>query len=368
MAGLERTGSNCGVTPINYGGMKAFRLRLPHKLNLGIQETVVLQNGFNIVSKKGSINGQEQELLRTEPEATIKKFLDEGYNNYFTKGSALLAPWANRIWGKQEGDFLRVSFDGRTRLVPMNFPNEKTSIHGEICDRNYNDTYFFNNETGLVLGGLTHITDKEWFSSLMVGQYIKLFSNGSLSRNILITNTGKYSAPVSVGEHPYYDIPEGQKREDVTLDIPAQLVVRADFNDHLRPMFKHPDLLTKFDGDFFPKESKLTLGDFSFDHCFTGLIRPSVLKIGFPALGWGVSIEGKQSVNAIQVYSPTDPAAAAFNSVAAEMQTNLADPTNNAWRKHSDFGPMGFTGSGMKVLKPGEILIWEVIHSLYPIN
>ena len=354
------------VHRINYGGMTAWRMKtnvLKGVAN-GITEAIVLDKGFNIVSEKALIYGKQRELLRTEPERTIKAFLDADPNNYFTKGNAALLP-ANRIWGEVQGKSLRISWDGRECFVPMNFPNEKTSIHGLIFNRLYYDIHFDRTEHGITLSGMTEIPGNEWFSSLTIGHNIELLFSGEIRRSIYVYNNGCYSAPVSVGEHPYIDIPEGQDRAGVRLEIPAQSVVRADFSDNLRPMFKHPDLFAKFGGDFFPHKSSLNLEDIFLDNCFTNLIKPIVLKIEFPALKWGVALEGRQSVNAIQVYSPMDPAAAAFNSVAGELQGNYADPLNPEWKKHSDFGPMGFEGSGVKDLKSRESMIWEVIHRVY---
>ncbi len=371
MVSFEKTRSNYGVYPIKYGGMDAFRLRIPRDFERGITEAVVLRNGFNIVSEKAVIKGQAHELLRTRPENEIKAFLEADPNNFFMIANALLCPWANRIWGKKEGKLLRASWDGQSRLLPMNFPNEGTSIHGLIYDRLYQYINCFETDHSVVLVGITQISDSEWFSSLNIVHEIELFSSGALRRNVLVDNTGVYKALASVGEHLYIDIPEGQKREDVTLDTSAQSVVRVD--DKLRPLRSEPDVLTKLGGDHFKYNFPLALGTLSLDHCFTHLIDPKQVKIGFPALGWGVSIEGRtvrggNPINAVQIYSPTDLKAIACGSVAVEMQGNLPDPLDPDWKDHSDFGPMGYTGSGMKVLRPGGSLDWEVIHSVYPIK
>ena len=367
----------CGVRKDLGGGMHAWHLKVPatnsHGIQDGIREVKVLEHGLNIFSEVGVINNKPQELLKTKPENEIVNYLKMNPNNYFTYFSALLCPWANRIDGDKEGQFLRASWKGQSRLLPMNFPDEGTSIHGLIHFRIYQDAACFKTDEGILLAGYTEITDTEWFSSLSIIHQIELLETGKLRRSVMACNIGHDSAPVGIGEHPYVIIPEGQKRSRVILDIPAQSVVRAD--GRLLPVLNdNNDVFADMGSSYFPQKSPFALGRLSLDHCFARLHKnPVTVKVGFPDLGWGYKIEGENSINAIQVYSPTNPKADAFGSVAIELQGNYANPLDPAWEQHSEFGPFGYTGSGMKDLKPksdGPIdkdrqIEWQVTHSLY---
>jgi aldose 1-epimerase len=365
----------CGERKNLGGGMHAWHLRVPVSNSRGIQggirEVKVLEGGLNIYSEVGMIHGKPQELLKTKPENEIVDYLQQGPNNYFTLFNAVLCPWANRIDGLKEGKFLRASWLGMTRLLPMNFPKEGTSIHGLIHARVHKDVECFKTDEGIALTGYTEISGTEWFSPLSIIHHIELLETGKLRRSVMAYNIGNDSSPVGIGEHPYIMIPEGQKRNRVILDIPAQSVVRTD--DRLLPLLKEEEVFADMGSPYFQKQSPFFLGKLSLDHCFARLHKPVTVKLGFPNLGWGFKIEGENSINAIQVYAPTDPKADAFGSVAIELQGNYADPLDPAWEQHSEFGPFGYTASGMKDLRSRSGMAldkdrqteWQVTHSLY---
>lgn len=354
---------------------KAYKLGVPVNRQ-GIKQLLVSSRGMNILSQRAYVMEHCPELLltRERPEDMLK-CIEASPISHFSQGfAALLCPFANRLPGRNlHNGFQEVRWGEATRNIPINFLPEGLAIHGLVYDSEYRHiSYGFKNRHASVKG-TTYIPNDLWFSTLKTDTTTALFS-GIRARTIEVENVGEECAPVGAGEHPDFKIPHGQPREEVILRIPGKYIIRSGAN--MLPDFSHGSPVvdvrrTELAGLFCDDVKERRLGELDLDHCFTGFedLGEISFLIEYPALRWGIKISAwtDGGVNAIQVYSPTDPSLPAYGSIAVEFQTNFADPFNPAWAEYS---PLTYQRSvtmpsGMRILAPGEKFKWSVRHSIY---
>ncbi len=370
-----------GVKPIRFGNtVKAYKLEAPTQGAFGIRQAIVSARGMNVLSEKAGVaEASNKQLLLTleRPEDMLDCIADSSTHHFSQGFAALLAPFANRLPGRDLGNgFQEVTWGNQQCCVPVNFPQEGLAIHGLVYDSEYEDVTMDFDGVSALLKGTAYIPEGNWFSALKIDTSTWL-SAGARDRTVVVENIGNECAPVGIGEHPDFKIPKGQPREEVVLRIPARSIVRSGAN--MLPDFEHGSPIvdvqkSELKSLFSRNVKDRNLGNLSLDHCFTGLGVPGNLgeisfRIEYPRLRWGIQVSTilPDAVNAIQVYSPTDPSLPAFGSVAVEFQTNLADPLNPEWGNWSPLSyiPNQTMPSGMRILAPGEKMVWSVRHSIY---
>ncbi len=370
-----------GVKPIKFGDtVKAYKLGAPTQGVFGIRQAIVSARGMNVLSERAVVAeaSNKQLLLTRERPEDMLDCIETSPIRHFSQGfAALLAPFANRLPGRDLGNgFQEVIWGNQQCCVPVNFTQEGLAIHGLVYDSEYKDVKTDFDGVSALLRGTTYIPKESWFSDLKIDTSTWL-SDGARDRTVVVENIGDECAPVGIGEHPDFKIPKGQPREEVILRIPARSIVRSGAN--MLPDFEHGSPIvdvrkTNLKGLFSENVKDRRLGDLSLDHCFTELGSPAnsgeiSLKIEYPRLHWGIQVSTilPDAVNAIQVYSPTDPSLPAFGSIAVEFQTNFADPLNPEWGNCSplSYVPNQTMPSGMRILAPGEKMVWSVRHSVY---
>jgi len=368
------------VRPIKFGAQtKAFKLESPAVGNRGIEHVLVSARGMNVLSQRAFVRQTRRELLltRERPEDMLECTEALPINQFSQGFAALLSPFANRLPGRPLGNGSQeVMWGNAVRRIPVNFPQEGLAIHGLVYDSAYENIDSGINGNSAYVKGTVHIPDELWFSPLKIDVATEL-SGGVRSRTVEIENIGDECAPVGTGEHPDFKIPKGQPREEVRLRIPARFIVRSGAD--MLPDFKYGSPIidvrdSELKGLFVDDVKERKLGGLILDHCFTGLdtagnLGEISMMIEYPKLRWGIKISAfaTGAVNAIQVYSPTDPSLPAYGSIAVEFQTNFADPFNPMWANYSplSYVPNRTMPSGMHILAPGEKMTWGVRHSVY---
>jgi galactose mutarotase-like enzyme len=304
--------------------------------------------------------------------------------------SGILWPFANRVNGaivsSAGNEMVKVQWQGREVLIPANWPPPHSRepsrlIHGfgyRMSNTNIKGEW----DGGLngYLEGKAVVPADQWFSSLEVTHRISL-RNGVLQREVSVRNTGKAPAPFACGEHPDIVVPKGQRREEVLLGIPASLLIKIQEDGSMLPDFSGNPLVPVEQSHLAHlfkarnEEGLFPLGDTFIDTCFTGLTTGedadgwATVRVLFPALKWGVSIETRPiahpgMVNALQIYAPNTGTAL----VAVEFQGNVPDPFNSLWDNFDLLkqGSRFITGSGLHIFPPNKRIIrtWAVTHRI----
>lgn len=273
-------------------------------------------------------------------------------NKSFSLGGALLAPYANRIRGRELAGSreIETQIDGRTWRLPRNWGGKAAgaaqyAMHGLILDA----------PVAVERLGPDHVEGRldagdfggRWPSGAEFAFAWRL-ADGALHLRVEVRNTGAAPLPVGLGWHPYFAIPSG-RREQARLRLPAALRAEVDDYDQVLPTGRLlPVAGTDYD---FSGQGGGALGDLYLDDCFTALAREDghcVVELIDPAAGLGLRIaSASPGVKAVQVYAPPEKA-----FVAIEPQFNLADPFSDIWPADVD--------TGMVRLAPGERTTYEV--------
>ena len=289
------------------------------------------------------------------PEAAAQ-VLDDGPDDFagskaFSVGGAILAPYANRITGRDVAGAreIETTVGGRTVHLPRNWGGKtpgaaQYAMHGLILDT----PVAYEQPTPDRVTGRLDAGDfgGRWPSRTELTFAWRL-DGGALALEVIARNAGDEPLPIGLGWHPYFAIPSG-RREQARLRLPAAQRVEVGDYDQVLPTGR---LLPTAGSPYNFNGDGAALGDLYLDDCFTALARENgraVVELLDPASGVGLRISSPSpQVQAIQVYAPPGEAFAAI-----EPQFNLADPFSGIW-------PAG-VNTGMARLAPGESLTYQV--------
>lgn len=295
-------------------------------------------------------------ILGPEP-AEAARLLDGGPDDFagnqaFSFGGAILAPYANRIRGRDVPGAreIETEIDGRTLHLPRNWGGKapgaaQYAMHGLILDTPV--TWAQPSPDGV-----TGILDAGDFGGRWPSRAEMRFewrlAAGALELAVTVRNSGAEPLPFALGWHPYFALPSG-RRDQARLRLPATARVEVDDYDQVLPTGR---LLAAAGSPYdFNAADGRALGGLYLDDCFTGLSREDgrvTVELIDPVAGMGFRISSSSpEVKAVQVYAPLDQA-----FVAIEPQFNLADPYGDVWPDDVD--------TGMARLAPGQSLAYEV--------
>jgi aldose 1-epimerase len=289
---------------------------------------------------------------------------DEFGNACFSFGGCFLIPYPNRIIGKvsPDGQTITTSWHGHTLVLPANFHNsenpnaDKNSIHGLIEAAKTDDLQTQNTPDGQTLTGVIHAGDfgGHWLSKTDLDFTLAL-TGKALDIAITAKNIGNQEEPMSIGWHPYFVIPSGD-RAQARLHVPGEQVALVNNYQAVFPTGKLiPVKGTRW--DFTSPNGKALDGQYLDDN-WSKLQRTNGAVDAFmedPASNYGVRVLGlSPEIKTVQSYSPPSK-----NFVAIEEQFNFADPFGKEWHGRN---------TGMVTLKPGKSVTWHVRVELFTPN
>ncbi|CAN7378365.1 aldose 1-epimerase [Phenylobacterium sp. LjRoot219] len=302
-------------------------------------------------------SGQTVDGVVGPPPAQAAQMLDGGPEDFagnraFSFGGAILAPYANRIRGREVAGArqIEVEIDNRVVRLPSNWGGKapgaaQYAMHGLILDA---PTAWEQPSPDRALGRLdAGDFGGRWLSQAEMDFEWRL-QGGALILTVSARNIGAEPLPLGLGWHPYFALPSGQ-RAQARLRLPAASRVEVDDYDQVLPTGRL--LSTAGSAYDFTAQQGRPLGALYLDDCFTNLAHEDgrvVVELIDPAAGLGLRVTSPTpQVKAVQVYAPLDQ-----TFVAIEPQFNLADPFGAVW-------PAG-TDTGMARLPPGARLAYEV--------
>ena len=287
---------------------------------------------------------------------------DKFGNNSFSFGGAFLVPYPNRIRGKLSDDkqSITTSWHGKTLTLPANFSGKKPgaevhSIHGLIVASKTDDVKVADSADGQTVTGTIHGGDfgGHWLSKTDLDFTIEL-AGKDVTATITAKNVGDQEEPMSIGWHPYFAIPSGD-RTQARLHVPAAEMAVVNNYDDVFPTGKlKPVKGTKYD---FNAADGVPLDGMFLDDNFSKLTRTDGavdVRLTDPASNYGIRVLGESpEIKTVQVYAPTDPGK---DFTAIEEQFNFADPFGKEWHGMD---------TGMVTLKPGASVTWKVKLELF---
>lgn len=279
----------------------------------------------------------------------------------FSGGGAFLVPYPNRIRGKltADGKDIVTFWHGKQLTLPAIWKGKKNpaaelhAMHGLILNRKVDSLKVEKTADGETVTGVIHAGDfgGHWLSKTDLTIKIALRAD-SVESTITAKNVGTEEEPMSIGWHPYFAIPSGD-RTQARLHVPAEKLAEVNNYDDVFPTGRLLDVAgTKYD---FRAASGVPLGNIFLDDNFSTLERTHgevVVSLSDPAAHYGIHVEGlSPEIRTVQVYAPPEKAFAAI-----EEQFNFADPFSKVWNGMD---------TGMVTLKPGESTTWKVRLELF---
>src|ERR1700749_2936200 len=202
-----------------------------------LSATVIPGRGMNLLQITANLPGKgTTNVFFAPPLSEVQTKLsgsdpaDKFGNASFAFGGAFLVPYPNRIRGKlsADGQTITTEWDGKPRALPANFSGKKTnaekhSIHGLILTSKAENVQIKDTPDGQTITGTIHAGNfgGRWFSQTDLEFEITL-KGETVTAPITAKNVGSDPEPLSIGWHPYFAIPSGQ-REQATLQIPAEV-------------------------------------------------------------------------------------------------------------------------------------------------
>jgi galactose mutarotase-like enzyme len=303
---------------------------------------------------KGEVN-----VLASPDVATAKNMLDDkdtpngdlGYR----LGAAFLVPYPNRIRGKlsADGKTLTTEWQGHTLTLPANNIGtkpgaERHAMHGLILKDKAQDLKTQEIPGGQQLTGVIHAGNfgGHWLSQTDLDFTIELRAQ-AIDVVVVAHNVGKEAEPLSIGWHPYFDLPSGN-RTQVRIHIPGADFAQVDNYDNVFPTGQLKSVVgTQY--DLRAPQGKSLQANF-YDDNWSKLDwkdGAATVKVIDPAAKYGVAIEGiSPEIKTIQMYAPPTQ-----KFVAIEHQFNFADPFGKEWNGMD---------TGMVTLNPGQSTRWHV--------
>ncbi len=328
--------------------------------------TVLPGRGMNLFQITANIPGKGEVQVFASPslEDAAAKLnggpADQNGNASFSFGGAFLVPYPNRIIGKlsADGKTVTTEWKGKTLTLPANWSGKKPgaqkhAIHGLILANKAEDVQTQTTPDGQTITGVIHAGNfgGYWLSQTDLNFSISL-SGDAVEATITAKNVGSELEPMSIGWHPYFAIPSGD-RTQAQLHVPADVYAEVNNYDDVFPTGKLiPVKGTKYD---FNAPDGVPLKDIFLDDNFSRLKRTDgavVVNLTDPAAKYGIHVEGESpEMKTVQVYAPP-----AKSFVAIEEQFNFADPWGKEWHGMD---------TGMVTLKPGQSVTWKCKLALF---
>jgi galactose mutarotase-like enzyme len=345
--------------PLRIGGLPLVRLRgldTPERGPAFLDATVLPGRGMMLLQARlrlpsGEVVGA---IFAPDPEAAARE-LDGGPDDFagnkaFGFGGAILAPYANRVRGREAPGAREIETEvaGHAVRLPRNWGGkapgaEQYAMHGLILDA---PVPWREDAPDRVSGRL----EARDFGGRWPGRTALDFEwrleAGALVLQVTAHNVGDTPLPMGIGWHPYFALPSGDRRQ-ARLWAPARSRVLVNNYDEVLPT---GGLESVAGGAYdFAAPDGRALGETYLDDCFTDLIRANglaVAEVRDPASDLGLTIaSASPQVRAVQVYAPPDKA-----FVVVEPQFNLADPYGAEWRGRD---------TGMATVPPGGSIAYE---------
>ena len=280
---------------------------------------------------------------------------DQLGNGSFGFGGAFLIPYPNRIIGERSSDGKSVitQWRGHTLALPANFPSKQpggrtVAIHGLITRAKVEDLQTQTTADGQTVTGVIHAGDfgGHWLSDTDLNFTVAL-TGDAVDATITAKNVGKEPEPMSIGWHPYFEIPSGH-RAQARVHIPASMMALVNnYGDAFPTGQLKPVKGTEYD---YNAPDGVALDDHFLDDNFSHLQRTqgaADVKLIDPESNYGLTVAARSpEIRTIQVYSPKP---ASF--VAIEDQFNYVDPFGKQWKGMD---------TGMVTLRPGQSVTWKV--------
>ena len=280
-------------------------------------------------------------------------------------GGAFEVPWADRLGGvpTPDGEDVMSVWQGQTLILPgaprlsgmassalggLMLKRAADSIDTHVLPDGWQSKSVYN------AGGF----DGHWLSQTEVTTLV-LLTGRVVEISVVARNTGPVPEPMSIGWHPRFAIPSGE-RASATLRLPSSNRVE------IRPSGTGAGLPTgkvlSTDGseyDFSRQPGKL-LGKQALSETYVHLKQGAldvgpVVELRDVAGEFGLRMTLlTPSIKAIRVDAP-----ASEPIITIAPQFNLSDPFGKEWPKDED--------TGMAVLQPGQSAQWKVRLELFPI-
>ena len=328
--------------------------------------TVLPGRGMNLFQITANIPGKGEVQVFASPslEEAASKLnggpADVNGNASFTFGGAFLVPYPNRIRGKlsADGQTLTTQWNGKTLTLPANWSGkkpgaEKHAIHGLINASKVEPSLIQSSPDGQTVTGVLHAGNFGgiWPSQTDLNFTISL-SGDAIEAIITAKNVGNEDEPMSIGWHPYFNLPSGD-RTQARLHVPADKYAQVNNYDDVFPTGKLlPVKGTEYD---FNEPDGVPLGSMFLDDNFSTLKRTDgnvVVSLSDPAAKYGINVIGESpEMKTVQVYAPLEK-----SFVAIEEQFNFADPWSKVWHGMD---------TGMVTLKPGQSVTWKCKLALF---
>ncbi len=272
-------------------------------------------------------------------------------NVLFEKGaSANLWPLANRLRGKAiDADTLEAVVQGQKVRMPLNLGRgtgqTPVHLHGLLYDQA--PLKVERPEASTVRTTYRLPSDSKFWVGTSEVVITQTLHETSYELHMKTTNVGQTPVPVSMGAHPYFISPSGD-RTNFRVRIPAAKMVELDGFKNVFPTGKLLGLRKGSAYDFNP-ETGSPLRNELYDNLFTDLKTIAggfaVAELTDEKANMRIRLTSTtKNIVGVQLYAPPPtPETGAF--VALEMVTNLPDPREDLWKK---------TPTGMQLLKPGE--------------
>jgi aldose 1-epimerase len=328
--------------------------------------TILPGRGMNLFQITANIPGKGEVQVFASPslEDAATKLnggdADQNGNASFSFGGAFLAPYPNRILGKlsADGKTITTEWHGKTLTLPANWSGKKPNapkhaIHGLILASKAENVQTQTTPDGQTVTGVIHAGNfgGYWLSQTDLNFTISL-SGDAVEATITAKNVGNEDEPLSIGWHPYFNLPSGD-RTQARLHVPAEKYAQVNNYDDVFPTGKLlPVKGTEYD---FTEPDGVPLGSMFLDDNFSDLKRTDgniVVSLSDPAAKYGIHVEGESpEMKTVQVYAPPDK-----SFVAIEQQFNFADPFGKEWHGMD---------TGMVTLKPGQSVTWKCKLALF---
>jgi aldose 1-epimerase len=328
--------------------------------------TLLPGRGMNMLQVTAAIPGKGEIPLLHSPsiQEAAKQLTGTGKdqlgNGSFGFGGAFLIPYPNRIIGERSSDGKSVitEWRGHTLTLPANFPSKNpggpvVAIHGLITQAKVEDLQTQTTADGQTVTGVIHAGNfgGHWLSDTDLTLNIAL-TGDAVDATITAKNVGKEAEPMSIGWHPYFEIPSGH-RAQTRLHIPASMM--APVNNY-GDAFPTGQLKAVKGTDYdYNAPDGVALDDHFLDDNFSHLQRTNGaadVKLIDPDAHYGLTVSAlSPEIRTIQVYSPKP---ASF--VAIEDQFNYVDPFGKQWKGMD---------TGMVTLRPGQSVTWKVRLALF---
>jgi galactose mutarotase-like enzyme len=322
--------------------------------------TVMPGRGMELLQITANFPGRGKvDVLASPDVAGAKKMLDQDDDANgdlgYRLGSVFLVPYPNRIRGKlsADGKTLTTEWQGHTITLPANNIGskpgaERHAMHGLILKGHTDDVAVKTIPGGKAITGIIHAGNfnGHWLSKTDLEFTISLTAE-SVDAVVVARNVGDEAEPISIGWHPYFNFPSGD-RTQARLQIPAAMVANVDNYDNVFPTGKLVPVSGQYD---LRAPGGKALDKNFYDDNWSHLDWKNgavTVNITDPAAHYGIRVEGvSPEIKTIQAYAPP-----AKNFVALEDQFNFADPFNKKiW---------GSMDTGMVTLKPSQSTKWHV--------